>query len=167
MNDSLYKLTNEYFDVSLQIETDEETGEILNEDKLHELLDLKQNINEKLENISLLIKNLNAEVEAIDTEINILRKRKKSKQNKIDWLKRYLIEQMQRLGQKEFETAKARLRISTRPKTFIEDESLIPKEYFNEKTTYTVSLSKIKEAIENGQTVAGARLIDNPSINIK
>lgn len=167
MNDALYKLNDEYFKVLSEIESDEETGEILNEDKLHELLDLKQNINEKLENISLLIKNLNAEVEAIDTEINILRKRKKSKQNKIDWLKRYLIEQMQRLGQKEFETAKARLRISTRPKTLIDDESLIPKEYFNEKTTYTVSLSKIKEAIEKGQTVAGARLIDNPSINIK
>lgn len=167
MNNTLYELNDEYFNILSEIEIDEETGEVLNEEKLHELLDLKQNINEKLENISLIIKNLNAEVEAIDTEINILSKRKKQKQNKIDWLKRYLIEQMQRLGQEDFETAKTRLRISTRPKTLIDDESLIPKEYFNEKTTYTVSLSKIKEAIENGQTVAGARLIDNPSINIK
>lgn len=167
MNDALYKLNDEYFKVLSEIESDEETGEILNEDKLHELLDLKQNINEKLENISLYIKNLDAENEAIDNEINNLSKRKKQKQNKSDWFKRYLIEQMQRLGQKDFETAKTRLRVSTRPKTLIDDESLIPKEYFNEKTTYTVSLSRIKEAIENGETVAGARLIDNPSINIK
>ena len=167
MNDALYKLNDEYFKVLSEIESDEETGEILNEEKMHELLDLKQNINEKLENISIYIKNLNAEVEAIDNEQNNLDKRKKQKQKRADWLRNYLIEQMQRLGQKDFETAKTRLRVSTRPKTFIDDESLIPKEYFNEKTTYTVSLSRIKEAIENGETVAGARLIDNPSINIK
>lgn len=167
MNDALYKLNDEYFKVLSEIESDEETGEILNEDKLHELLDLKQNINEKLENISLYIKNLDAEAKAINNEQKNLDKRKKQKQNKSEWLKQYLIEQMQRLGQKDFETAKTRLRVSTRPKTFIDDESLIPKEYFNEKTTYTVSLSRIKEAIENGETVAGARLIDNPSINIK
>lgn len=167
MSNSLYELNNEYFNILSEIEIDEETGEVLNEEKLHELLDLKQNINEKLENISLYIKNLDAEAKAINNEQKNLDKRKKQKQKRADWLRNYLIEQMQRLGQKDFETAKTRLRVSTRPKTFIDDESLIPKEYFNEKTTYTVSLSKIKEAIENGETVAGARLIDNPSINIK
>ena len=58
---------------------DFETGEVLDEDKLEEL---QMSKNEKIENILLYIKNLNADAEIIKAEEKALAERRKAKENK-------------------------------------------------------------------------------------
>ena len=67
---------------------DPETGEILDDTK--ELDDLTIAKDEKVENIALFIKNLTAEAEAIKKEKQALEKRQKTAENRAEWLKKYL-----------------------------------------------------------------------------
>lgn len=139
---------------------DFETGEITNP----ELLDsLNMALNEKRENIALYIKNLVADSKAIDEEIKNLTARKKSINNKIDWLKQYLANDLQ--GNK-FETAKVVVSfrksnaIDIAPNANIPDYYLIQQEPKPDKTA-------LKKAIQSGEVINGVSIVEKSNISIK
>ena len=87
---TLYEINDQLALLDLDSIIDEETGEILNQEGLRLLNELTLAKEEKEVNLALLIKNLEAEAEAINQEKNKLAKREKTLDNKIDWLKSYL-----------------------------------------------------------------------------
>lgn len=139
---------------------DMETGEIINP----ELLDnLNEQLNIKRENIALYIKNLVADSKAIDEEIKNLTARKRSINNKVDWLKSYLANDLQ--GNK-FETAKVVVSfrkskaIDIAPNANIPDDYLIPQEP-------KVDKAGLKKAIQAGAVINGVSIVEKSNISIK
>lgn len=139
---------------------DMETGEIINP----ELLDnLNEQLNIKRENIALYIKNLVADSKAIDEEIKNLTARKRSINNKVDWLKSYLANDLQ--GNK-FETAKVVVSfrksksVDIQPNANIPDEFLIIQEPKPDK-------AGLKKAIQSGEVIAGVSIVEKQNISIK
>ena len=113
---------------------DDETGEIVDKDKLNELL---QNKKDKRESIALFIKDLNYEADAIANEIKNLQARKKAKENKAEWLKNYLAED---LKGENFETAKVSAKFR-KSKSVVIDR---PDELIDFAIAHDASLIRIK-----------------------
>ena len=101
---------------NFEFKYDEDTGVVLNMDELDQLNISK---NEKIENITLFIKNLKADVKAIDDEIKALESRKKAKNNKIDNLSSYLL---MALNGAKFETSKCKISFRKSTQVVIDDE---------------------------------------------
>jgi len=139
---------------------DEETGEIIDENKLEEL---QIAFDEKVENIGCWIKNLLAEAEAIKQEKLKLADRQKAAENKATSLKNYLANA---LGGSKFNTPK--VAISFRKSTSVAITSLIdiPNEYLKFKEP-EVNKTELKKAILAGKEVKGAELIESQNIQIK
>lgn len=156
---NLYKIKEELKDAINEC-VDMETGEILDSERLN---DLNMALSEKRENIGLYIKNLSCDSKAIDEEIKNLTARKKSINNKIDWLKSYLASDLQ--GNK-FETA--RVVISFRKSEQLEVNTIehIPAEYLiiqNPK----IDRTGLKKLIKQGTVIDGVQIITKQNIQIK
>lgn len=139
---------------------DEETGEIIDLEKLNELLMERDT---KIEKVAFWIKNLDALASSIKSERDALDKRMKLTENKAKSLREWLGNALD--GQK-FETS--RVAVSFRKSEMTEvDESVLDKKWCKEKITYTPDKTAIKNAIKAGQTVDGARLVTRKNIQIK
>lgn len=139
---------------------DEETGEIIDFEKLSKLLMERDT---KIEKVALWIKNLDALVFSIKAERDTLDKRMKSTENKAKSLRTWLSSALD--GQK-FETA--RVAVSFRKSETTEvDENVLDKKWFKEKVTHTPDKTAIKNTIKAGQMVEGARIVVNKNIQIK
>lgn len=139
---------------------DEETGEILDEERLNALLIERSR---KLEGVALWIKNLESDAAAIKAERDALDKRMKSTENRAKSLREWL---KSALECQPFETARVRVSFRKSESTEI-DESMLDKKWCREKVTYTPDKTAIKNAIKAGQEIAGARLVINQNIQIK
>lgn len=139
---------------------DEETGEIIDLEKLNELLMERDT---KIEKVALWIKNLDALASSIKSERDALDKRMKLTENKAKSLREWL---KHALECQPFETARVRVSFRKSESTEI-DESVLDRKWCKEKITYTPDKTAIKNAIKAGQTVEGARLVVNQNIQIK
>lgn len=86
----LYKLSEQYRDL-VAILSDEETKEETLKDKFKEIA---TELNEKAESIGKIILELEAETSTIKTEMERLSNRKRIAENKITWLKSYVLQEM-------------------------------------------------------------------------
>lgn len=153
---SLYQINEQLLNL-----TDSETGEITDWSEF-EALQLARD--EKIENIALWIKNLNAEAAALKAEEKSFAERRKRAENKAESLKRYLDTVLQG---KKFNTTK--VAISYRKSTSVEvDESKLPARWLREiPATYVVDKAEIAKALKAGETIEGATLIERNNIQIK
>lgn len=131
------------------------------------LEDLKEQRQTKLENIALYIKNLASEASAIKEEEKSLAERRKRLESKCERLKGILVRSMMENNEKELSSARYCAKIRNSKATEVYDESIIPSDYLIEKTTYAPDKKAIKEAIESGKEVAGARIITNHNLQIE
>lgn len=139
---------------------DMETGEIINP----ELLDnLNEQLNIKRENIALYIKNIVADSKAIDEEIKNLTARKKSINNKVDWLKQYLANDLQ--GNK-FETAKVVVSFRKSKSVEINPDAEIPNEFLIQQQPKP-DKAGLKKAIQSGEVINGVSIVEKQNISIK
>lgn len=139
---------------------DMETGEIINP----ELLDnLNEQLNIKRENIALYIKNLVADSKAIDEEIKNLTARKRSMNNKVDWLKQYLADDLQ--GSK-FETSKVVVSFRKSKSVDIQPNAEIPNEFLIQQEPKPDKVS-LKKAIQSGAVINGVSIVEKSNISIK
>ena len=139
---------------------DQETGEIIDEEKLAEL---KLARDEKLHNIAAWIVNLNAEAAAAKERAEVFTARKKAAENKAESLKQYLARQLdgQKWSDQDF-------KISWRKseKTDVFDEDAIPVDY-KIPQPYKLDTMGIKRTLKMGKSVPGARLIESQNIQVK
>ena len=144
---------------AIEFGCDPETGEIIDAAALDALEMAKE---EKTENIILLIKDLTAENKAISEEEQALAKRRRAGENRVEWLKNYL---MASLDGEKFKTPRCSASYRKTASVSIIDESAIPSEYIRTKTE--PNKMAIKDALKAGETIPGATLEDRVSLIIK
>lgn len=138
---------------------DEETGEILDVQKFDAM---QMALEEKLENIGLYIKNLEAEAAALKAEEEAFKARKKRAENKAASLKEYLGGYLRGCP---FETL--RVKVSFRKSESLEvlDGATVPEEFL--KHTVEVNKADLKKAVKAGLVLEGVQLVEKQNISIK
>lgn len=148
---------------------DRDTGEVADADAFA-LLSLEREV--KLENIALMIKNDESDAAALKAEERALAERRMSAENRAERLRGYLAAM---LGDGEkFETSRVRLswRKSKSVQLLIPESDFVrwAKEVKPELLTYkepSVSKSAIREAIEAGEEIIAATIVENSNLQIK
>jgi len=153
---SLYEINKQLLDC-----VDADTGEITDTARFDEL---QMEYEEKIENIALWIKTLNADAEAYKNEKNAFAEREKKARNKAESLKQYLTDT---LNGRKFTTLN--VDINWRKSTSVEvDETKLPANWMREiPATYVVDKVEIAKALKAGETIEGATLITKDNIQIK
>jgi outer membrane murein-binding lipoprotein Lpp len=139
---------------------DLETGEILNEERLNEL---QMERNEKLEKVALWIKELNAEADALKAEKQAFADRQKAAENKAESLKKWLADA---LNGEKFKTTKVAVSFRKTKSVEVADIFALDENYVKYSEP-TADKAAIKKAIEAGEIVKGATLVENVSISVK
>lgn len=159
---NLYEITEELRAVYEAIE--ENGGEIT--DELNEQLQLTTGqLQDKAEGYCNLIRNVSADADAYKAEIDRLTARKKAADNLVKRLKEALKNAMVLSDQQKIKAGLFSLSLRSTDAVEVTDEQSIPEEYFQVKRE--VMKSAIKDAIKNGEEVAGARIVSNTSLTIR
>nr|DAS78174.1 MAG TPA: resistance protein [Caudoviricetes sp.] len=161
---NLYEINKEILNC-IKTETGEtinaETGEVISIQQLNEL---EMQRNEKIKNIALWIKNLNADVNAFEDELKTLTARKKAAKAKVEQLKKWLslnLDDGEKITDPKFAISwRASERVT------ITDEHKIPECYLKYAEP-TIDKVAIKKAIKNGDKVDGVVIEKNKTIQIK
>lgn len=120
---------------------------------------------DKLENIGLLLKNWTAEAKAIREEEKALADRRRATENQAERLKEYAGNYMLKSNRSEFKTAKVRLSFRKSTAVQVDDDELIPDEFWQVKKE--ISRSLISKALKDGQAVAGCQLIERQNLQVR
>ena len=139
---------------------DADTGEILDADKLNALQIERE---KKLENVALWIKNLTSDAEALKAEKQAFAERQKAAESKAESLKKWLTEA---LAGEKFKTTKVAVSFRKTKSVQVADIWQLDESYVKYAEP-TADKAAIKKAIEAGQEVAGATLVENVSISVK
>ena len=166
----LYEISDELrtLDELMYQLVDDETGEILEADKLEELEnEIKEKLVNKASGIIKVIKNYDAEIKALKDEEKRLSNLRKSKEKRKDYLKAYVSFQMQGMGTNKIETELGNLALRRSEKIIVTDEQLIPEDYKEYVETCKVNKSEIKKALKVGKEIKGVVVEENFNLNIK
>lgn len=153
---SIYEIDKEIMEC-----VDEETGEILDKEKL-DALNIERAA--KVENIACWVKNLATDAEAIKTEENALAARRKAKEKKADALKEYL---RYALSDAPFESAKCKISFRHSSSVEVINETLIPAEYFKTEIVKKVDKMALGDALKGGELIDGVQLKISNNIQIR
>lgn len=139
---------------------DYETGEILDWDKLDELQTAKE---QKIENIALYIKNLNAEAAALKAEKDAFAERQKAAERRAEGLKQYLVSALK--GEK-FKTTKVNISYRKSEALEIADGVEIPEDFLKYAEP-EINKTNLKKAIKDGLLIEGVSVVERQNIQIK
>lgn len=143
-----------------------ETGEIDGEKATQNLIELQADRALKLENYGMYIKNLTADINALKEQEEVFYNRKKALENKKKWLESAVKSSMMLAGEKKFESLNVVFRITVKPRVEV-DESQLPEKYFREKVTREANKIELQKALQNGEHIPGAWLVQNVSLSFK
>ena len=142
---------------------DEETGEVLIDMQALEALQIARD--KKIEGVIKWYKGLIAEAEAFKSEINALAIRRKSIENKAESLKNWLDFVHKNKLKVSYGTCSLSWLASVSVKILSLSE--LPTKYIVETITESPDKVAIKEALKNGEVLAGAELETKQNIQIK
>jgi len=128
---------------------------------------LEGDIEDKVDNIACIIKELNADVEAIKKEEKRLADRRAAKENKARRLKAYLHQSMCAMDKNKIETARNLISIRKNPAKVVLVDDFYNEDYAEVIETVKIDKNKIKEDLKAGKVVEGAKLEQGTSLNIK
>ena len=158
----LYELTQNY--INLQDLLEDET---ISQDLIEKAMkEVSEDIEEKAENYAAIIKNLEAEAEALEKEEKRLAARKSSLRNRNKFLKDNLENSMKATGKTKFKTRLFSFNIAKNPPSLdIADEELIPDKYI----VYTKSTAKktMIDDLKQGVVIKGVKLKQTESLRIR
>lgn len=154
INEAILQVFSEHID---------ENGEIT-EQGLEVLSSLEMEKAEKTENVALWVKDLEAENSAIKAEIENLKSRIKTNENKIGTLKKWLAVATD--GTK-FSTSKCQVSFKTSTVVEVLDIDKLPKDFTRIKTEISPDKAKIKAVLQSGGLVDGAVLKKNNNTIVK
>lgn len=164
MTNSLFEITRDYLDAFEHLEIDEETGEILNFEAVDALAGAFE---EKAESVACYIKNLDAFAASLKAEETSMAERRKTAERKAENMKKYLTSCLDAANCDKVETAKVRVSFRKSVAVSIDDESVLPDDFKVETVTVKPDKTAIKKAIQGGQSVSGASLVENRNLQIK
>ena len=153
----LYEITQAYENLA-SLEDKEEVGKYLDL--------IEDEFNQKAENTVKVIKNIGADIKALRDEEKRLAQKRKSLQSNQDWLKFYLQNNMERLGDKKIKAGIFNINIQKNPPSVnIKNEELITDDYF--VTERKLDKKKLKEDLKDGKEIDGAELTQGESLRIR
>jgi replicative superfamily II helicase len=157
----LYELAQNYAQLM-------EMAEEMESDALVDTLEsLQDAIEDKVENIAKLIKNLEADVKIIKEEEQRLADRRRSIESKVARLKEYLQEQLEVAGLQKVKRATITVAIQNNPPSVeIADEKLIPSEFMIPQNP-KIDKQAILERLKNGEMVPGCSLKQTKGVRIR
>lgn len=147
---------------------DEETGELMTLEQALDQLHMMKT--EKVENIALFIRNLDAESVALKAEEERFAKRRKAAEAKSERLRAYLLSALTKEDGTTEKVKTTRVNVSVRlsgPSVVFTDESLLPMEFKIQKIEVKPDKASIKEVLSRGIEVPGAKLERGRSVVIK
>lgn len=143
---------------------DLETGEIKSPDLLN---DLQMERKEKLANIALLAKNKAAEAMVLKEEEQSFKRRRMAAEATLQWCRDTLARE---LAGEKMEDERKRFSITYRNSKAVNllDVTKIPDSFLKQVARESlVDKAAIKAAIENGETVPGAEIVERQNIQIR
>ena len=150
---------------------DQETGEVDFSKAEEKLKALQMNETEKIENTGLFVKNLMSDIEAMKVEEKSLSARRKSKENKLQYVKEYLSDFLLATNKQKFETPRCALSFRKSESLEITDEEALKKyEGINEYLKFKepeIDKAAIKKAFKGGSEIPGVRMAENLNLQIK
>lgn len=165
MSDQLYKLADEYQQALRELSDLD-----LPEEAIKDTLEgLQGELTVKAQNVAACILNLNLEVDSIKTVEKRIKDKRLALSKRIDWLKNYLKSNMERCGISEIKANDGSFTVKLtkgRPSVVIEDESKFLDDSPYVKWERSISKTAIKEALDKGELVEGAKLEQSPSLRI-
>ena len=159
---SLYEISKEALELASILEEEEFTPEMEN------ALAINQNeLQTKAIDYAYVIKSFESDVSAIDEELKRLQAIKKAKVNAVARMKETVLNAMQIYEIQKVETPTMKLSLRRSESTEILMEELINEKFKKEKISITIDKTAIKKAIKDGETVEGAIIKENFSLQIK
>lgn len=154
----LYELTGIFLKID-EMDVDDET-------KLDTLdsIDWEHDFSEKIENCIKVIRNKNARVEAYKAEIARLDALKKSESKAIEEIKKRISEAMRLTQHDKLDTTLFKVGFR-KSKAVVVDEDKLPKKY--QIVSYKPDKKTIKELLNSGATIRGARIEERSNLSIR
>lgn len=164
---TLYEINEQMLNILGLMDLEMESDGEISVDLEKALNDLKQTREEKLEAIGCYIKNLEAECKALKEEEDSLKARRGAKSKKIERLEEYIKNDLIMHGEKKKEFTKVSYSFRKSTQVSITDEDAIPKIYKEECIEWKPVKAEIKRALQLGEDVPGAELVDYQNLQIK
>lgn len=160
---SLYELTSDLKELQ-EIDFMDAEAEQIEEIKAI----IKEQIAKKGTGIIAVVRNLEADTEIIKSEIKRLQDLKKTKENKIENLKKYTKECLEEADIKKVSTSLGNISLRKLPGSVeVLEEDSIPEEYKKEVTTITIDKKSILAELKEGVVIPGVILKTGTSLTIK
>lgn len=164
----LYEITTNLNDFMEAVDR----GEIPEEAVYDTLESLDMQLDDKIDNVACMIKNLDAEAKAIKEEADNLTARAKAKTSKAEWLKGYLDTQMKQANKEKFESSRNKLSFRKSESVEINEEAFLPwaAQGHDDLLTYKPPVpnkTAIKELLKSGGTAEGAAIVVKQNLQIK
>lgn len=159
---NLYTLTTQAKEIALLLEEGEFTQEIE-----QALIINQEQLQEKAINYTYVIKNFEADSQAIDNEIKRLKAMKLAKDGAIDRMKEAVRNAMLSSGIDKIESSLFKLSLRRSEAVEVVNIDQLPESLVTVKKTVSADKVKIKEAIKAGQNIEGAVIIENYNLQIK
>lgn len=160
---SLYELTSDLRELQ---DIDFTEAEELQIKQIKDII--KTQIETKGTGIIAVIRNEESDIEGIKAEIKRLQDLKKSKENRIENLKKYTKECLEEADLKKVSTSLGNMTVRKNPPAVdVLDENLIPSEYKREVVEVKVDKKAILADLKEGVVVEGAALKTSTSLMIK
>lgn len=159
---NLYNLTTQAKQIALLLEEGEFTPEIE-----QALVINQEQLQEKAINYTYVIKNFEADSQAIDNEIKRLKAMKEAKDKAIDRMKEAVRNAMLASGIDKVESSLFKLSLRRSEAVEVVNIDQLPESLVTVKKTVSADKVKIKFMIKNGVPVEGATLIENYNLQIK
>lgn len=139
----LYDYTDSYRNIANLIE---ENPELATEDMLEALANIQESSHDKITNTAELIVKLQDNIDIISKRQAELKSAKSSLTNKVDNIKRYLLENMQNMDMKK--VSKGTRTVSIRnnaPKLLVKNKDKVPEEFKSYNTVLNVDSNKLPD----------------------
>ncbi len=160
----LYDLTENYKNIAALLDDETMDMEIIST----ALATINGSIAEKCASISGLIKDFDADAAAIKAEEKRLADRRRAIENRRDWLKGYIQENMERMELDKIKTPLFTFSLQKNPPAVVIDNmGELPKGYIVETISQVADKKAIAQAIKAGEEVPGARLTTSKSLRIR
>ncbi len=165
-NLTLYEINQDYMQ-ALDMFTDPET-DIPLEAAMDTLDGIEGQLQDKVVNVAKFMQNLDATAKAIKEAEQKMAKRRKAIENRAQWFKDYLKNNMQAAGITKIESPWFNLAIQKNPEAVeITNEELLPDDFKTEVVTIKIDKAAIKQVIKDGVSVPGAVLIQGTRLSIR
>lgn len=160
----LYDLKNTYLEISNQIEDSDD----ITEEHLFLLESIEGDIKEKCINIGYVIQNFEANVDMLDSHIKDMHEKVHKLMKKINTLKSYMKNNLETCNIKKIDSPYFNISIKLNPPSVkIENEDLIPSQYFKEIVQRSIDKKTISNDLKNNIYIPGAHLEKNTRLEIK